>query len=104
MPPKTDLIWMDGHYVPWDEAKVHVLVHGLHYGTGLFEGIRCYRTADGPAIFRLEDHLVRFERSAATLFMDLPYDADELADVSRRLVDTASRWAENCAAERHAEL
>ena len=86
MPPKTDVIWMDGQFVPWDEAKVHVLVHGLHYGTGLFEGMRCYRTADGPAIFRLEDHLSRFERSASILYMDLPYDADELAEVCCDLV------------------
>lgn len=86
MPPKTDVIWMDGRYVPWDEAKVHVLSHGLHYGTGLFEGMRCYRTPDGPAVFRLEDHLVRFYRSASYLYMDLPYAAEELAEVCREVV------------------
>jgi branched-chain amino acid aminotransferase len=86
MPPKTDVIWMDGRYVPWDEAKVHVLSHGLHYGTGLFEGMRCYRTRDGPAVFRLEDHLARFYRSASYLYMDLPYAADELAVVCREVV------------------
>ncbi len=86
MPPKTDVIWMDGRYVPWDEAKVHVLSHGLHYGTGLFEGMRCYRTADGPAVFRLEDHLARFYRSASYLYMDLPYGPDELAEACREVV------------------
>lgn len=77
---------MDGRFVPWDEAKVHVLAHALHYGTGLFEGMRCYRTADGPAIFRLEDHLARFDRSASTLYMEIPYDAAELAEVCREVV------------------
>lgn len=86
MPPKTDVIWMDGRYVPWDDAKVHVLSHGLHYGTGLFEGMRCYRTAEGPAVFRLEDHLLRFYRSASHLFLDIPYGLDELAEVCREVV------------------
>ncbi len=86
MPPKTDVIWMDGRYVPWDEAQVHVLSHGLHYGTGLFEGMRCYRTADGPAIFRLEDHVARFCRSASHLYMDIPYSPRELEGVCRDIV------------------
>lgn len=86
MPPKTSTIWMDGRFVPWDEAKVHVLAHGLHYGTGLFEGIRSYRTPRGPAIFRLEDHLRRFAQSAAYLFMDLPYDAEDLARACKEAV------------------
>jgi len=86
MPPKTDVIWMDGRFVPWDEAQVHVLAHGLHYGTGLFEGLRCYRTPDGPAIFRLEDHLQRFYRSAAHLYMNVPVRLDELASVCREVV------------------
>ncbi len=86
MPPKTDVIWMDGRFVPWDEAQVHVLAHGLHYGTGLFEGLRCYRTEDGPAIFRLGDHLERFYRSAAHLYMHVPVRLDELADVCCEVV------------------
>ena len=56
---KAELIWHNGEFVPWDEAKVHVLSHGLHYGTGVFEGIRCYETERGPAIFRHADHLER---------------------------------------------
>ncbi len=86
MPPKTDTIWFDGRWVPWEEAKVHVLAHGLHYGTGAFEGMRCYRTPQGPAIFRLEDHLERWFRSAAYLFLSIPYSREELAAVCRQAV------------------
>jgi len=86
MPPKTETIWLDGRFVPWEDAKIHVLVHGLHYGSGVFEGIRCYKTAEGPAIFRLEDHLRRLFRSAAYLYMRIPYDLQELAEVCRRAV------------------
>jgi branched-chain amino acid aminotransferase len=86
MPPKTDVIWMDGRFVPWDEAQVHVLAHALHYGTALFEGLRCYPTPDGPAIFRLEDHLERFYRSAAHLYMNVPVPLDQLADICREIV------------------
>jgi branched-subunit amino acid aminotransferase/4-amino-4-deoxychorismate lyase len=63
---KAELIWMNGDFVPWDEAKVHVLSHGLHYGTGVFEGIRCYETERGPAIFRHRDHLAATGCGAAT--------------------------------------
>jgi len=86
MPPKTETVWMDGGFVPWDEAKVHVLAHGLHYGTSVFEGMRSYKTNDGPAIFRLEDHLRRLYRSAAFLYMSIPYRIEELAAVCRRAV------------------
>ena len=60
--PTVDKIWMDGELVDWDKAQVHVLTHALHYGSGVFEGIRCYETADGPAVFRLTEHMERFER------------------------------------------
>jgi len=86
MPPKTDVIWMDGRFVPWDEAKVHVLVHGLHYGTGVFEGLRCYKTRDGPAIFRLGDHVKRFYQSAAYLHMPLPLPPEGLEEVCLEVV------------------
>ncbi len=76
--PKVDKIWMDGALVDWDKAQVHVLTHALHYGSGVFEGIRCYETADGPAVFRLTEHMERFERSAKMLFMDLGYTVEEL--------------------------
>ena len=74
-------IWLDGRFVPWDEARVHVLTHTLHYGLGVFEGIRCYRTADGrSAVFRLEDHLRRLYDSARINLMEVPYPASELED------------------------
>jgi len=75
--PEVEFIWMDGKLVPWADAKVHVLTHALHYGTGVFEGIRCYTTEDGPAVFRLTEHMKRFDRSAKMLFMDLGYSVDE---------------------------
>ncbi len=78
--PKVDKIWMDGELVDWDKAQVHVLTHALHYGTGVFEGIRCYETADGPAVFRLREHMERFERSAKMVFMDLGYTVDEMVE------------------------
>src|SRR5215831_5220526 len=74
----TEKIWMNGELVDWDDAKVHVGAHGLHYGTGVFEGIRCYETPSGPAVFRLGDHLDRLATSAKLLYMTLPYSVDEL--------------------------
>src|ERR1044072_5194868 len=61
---KAELIWHNGEFVAWEDAKVHVLSHGLHYGTGVFEGVRCYDTERGPAIFRHQDHLDRLAKSA----------------------------------------
>lgn len=75
--PEMEFIWMDGQLVPWADAKVHVLTHALHYGSGVFEGIRCYNAEGGPAVFRLTEHMERFERSARMLFMDLGYSVDE---------------------------
>lgn len=74
----TKFIWMDGKLVPWEKANVHVLTHTLHYGLGVFEGIRCYKTAKGPAIFRLKDHIRRLENSAKLVGMKLPYSVEEL--------------------------
>ena len=68
----TELIWQNGEFVAWEDAKVHVLTHGLHYGTGVFEGIRCYETERGPAIFRHVEHLDRLERSAKLYYMGCP--------------------------------
>jgi branched-chain amino acid aminotransferase len=75
---ETEKIWMNGELVDWADAKVHVGVHGLHYGTGVFEGIRCYDTPKGPAVFRLDEHLKRLHNSAKLLYMTLPYRVDEL--------------------------
>jgi branched-chain amino acid aminotransferase len=83
---ETDKIWMNGELVDWADAKVHVGAHGLHYGSGVFEGIRCYETDKGPAVFRLQDHLQRLEDSAKVLFMDLPYSTAELRAATHELV------------------
>ena len=69
----TDLIWMNGDFVAWEDAKVHVLTHGLHYGTGVFEGVRCYDTELGPAVFRNAEHVDRLLRSAELYYMPVPY-------------------------------
>ncbi|HVL63906.1 MAG TPA: branched-chain amino acid transaminase [Actinomycetota bacterium] len=74
----VEKVWMNGDLVPWDEAKVHVLTHALHYGTGVFEGIRCYETARGPAVFRLVEHLRRLEHSAKIFMMEIPYSVEGL--------------------------
>src|SRR5215216_1379173 len=83
---ETEKIWMNGELVDWADAKVHVGTHGLHYGTGVFEGIRCYETPRGPAVFRLTDHLKRLEASARLLYMDLSYSVEELREVSLELI------------------
>jgi branched-chain amino acid aminotransferase len=83
---ETDKIWMNGELVDWADATVHVGVHGLHYGTGVFEGIRCYETEKGPAVFRLTDHLDRLHNSARLLYMDIPYSVDELKTASMELI------------------
>jgi branched-chain amino acid aminotransferase len=79
----TNYIWMDGELVPWDQAKVHVLSHALHYGTGVFEGIRAYETAQGPAIFRLEEHMVRLVNSAKAYGLPLDWSVDNLTKAAR---------------------
>jgi branched-chain amino acid aminotransferase len=78
----TEFIWMNGELVPWDAAQVHVTAHGLHYGTGVFEGMRSYDTADGPAIFRLDAHMRRLAASAAFYEIALPYTFDQLCAAS----------------------
>ena len=83
---ETEKIWMNGELVDWADAKVHVAAHGLHYGSGVFEGIRCYETDNGPAVFRLTDHLVRLHNSARLLHMELAYPVEELRRASHELV------------------
>jgi len=75
---KTEKIWMDGKFVDWDEAKIHVLTHALHYATAVFEGIRCYDTVNGPAVFRLRDHVGRLFNSAKMHMMKIPYSTEEI--------------------------
>ena len=82
----VDKIWMDGTLVDWDDARVHVLSHGLHYGSGVFEGIRAYDTAIGPAVFRLDDHIHRLFRSAALYQISIPFSEEEIRDAVRETI------------------
>jgi branched-chain amino acid aminotransferase len=82
----ADLIWMNGEFVAWEDAKVHVLTHALHYGTGVFEGIRAYETERGTAIFRHADHLDRLENSCRLYYMDLPYPKEKLREATHELI------------------
>jgi branched-chain amino acid aminotransferase len=83
---ETEKIWMNGELVDWADARIHVGTHGLHYGTGVFEGIRCYDTERGPAVFRLADHLKRLDTSAKLLYMELPYSVEELRTASFEVI------------------
>jgi branched-chain amino acid aminotransferase len=83
---QVDLIWQNGELVAWEDAKVHVLTHGLHYGTGVFEGIRAYDTEHGPAIFRHRDHLARLFKSAELYYMPIPFTLEELRRATHELV------------------
>jgi branched-chain amino acid aminotransferase len=82
----TEKIWMDGRLVDWDDARVHVLTHTLHYGCGVFEGIRAYETADGPAVFRLTDHIVRMFASAKIFMIDVPFTVEEIVEATKETV------------------
>jgi branched-chain amino acid aminotransferase len=84
----TDKIWMNGELVDWADAKIHVASHGLHYGSGVFEGIRCYDTPKGPEVFRLTDHLDRLHNSAKLLYMEIPFAIDELRNACNELLAT----------------
>ena len=82
----VDTIWMNGEFVDWDDAQIHVLTHGLHYGTGVFEGLRCYDTEEGPAVFRWEEHLDRLYDSCKPYDLEIPYDREELTDATFELI------------------
>ncbi len=82
----TEKIWMDGELVDWADATVHVLTHTMHYGSGVFEGIRAYPTQRGVAVFRLRDHIDRLFQSAKVFMIDIPYSVDDLVDATRTLV------------------
>jgi branched-chain amino acid aminotransferase len=83
---KASHIWMNGEFVAWDDAKFHVLSHGLHYGTGVFEGIRAYDTDRGPAVFRHREHYERLHQSAALYAMEIPYPVEDLQRATRELI------------------
>jgi len=84
--PKTEKIWHNGKFIHWDEAKIHVLSHVVNYGSGVFEGIRCYDAVNGPAIFRLRDHMQRLLHSGHIYRMDAPYSLDDLCNAALELV------------------
>lgn len=84
--PKTEKIWFNGKLIPWDDAKIHVLSHVVSYGSAVFEGVRCYHTEQGPAIFRLRDHMQRLLNSAHIYRMEVPFTLDELCQASVDLV------------------
>jgi branched-chain amino acid aminotransferase len=84
--PKTEKIWCNGKFIPWDDAKIHVLSHVVSYGSAVFEGIRCYETAQGPAIFRLREHMQRLLNSAHIYRMDVPFTVDALFQATLDLV------------------
>ena len=85
---ETKFIWMDGKFVAWKDAKIHVLTHTLHYGAGVFEGIRFYKTDKGPAIFRLKDHIERMYRSADCIKMKIPFSKE---DFIKAVIETVKK-------------
>ena len=84
---KAESIWMNGEFVAWDDAKVHVLSHGLHYGTGVFEGIRAYDTEQGTAVFRHREHLERLQQSAELYYLPMPYGVEEMRAATHELIN-----------------
>src|ERR1700754_983653 len=85
-PRIVDVVWHNGEFIKWDDARVHVMSHVLHYGSSIFEGIRCYKTNRGPAVFRLREHMQRFLNSAKIYRMEHPWGLQELSDASIQLV------------------
>ncbi|MGH9753356.1 MAG: branched-chain amino acid transaminase [Blastocatellia bacterium] len=83
---KTQWVWQNGEFLQWDEAKIHSSAFGLHYGVGVFEGIRCYETADGSAVFRLKEHMDRLYESAEVYQLDIPYSQEELNEAIRETI------------------
>ncbi|MBI3581392.1 MAG: branched-chain amino acid transaminase [Nitrospinae bacterium] len=84
--PKSDFVWMDGKLVPWGEATVHVMTHTLHYGAGVFEGIRCYKTSKGPAVWRHGEHIKRLFDSARVLGYEIPFTQTEVMEAVRATI------------------
>jgi len=84
--PEAKYVWLNGEFVKWEEAKIHVLSHALHYGSGVFEGIRAYKNSKGTFVFRLTDHLKRLFESAKIYFMDIPYSLEELVSATKELL------------------
>src|SRR3954447_21613593 len=83
---KSEKIWMDGELIAWDDAKIHILTHSLHYGCGVFEGIRAYKTKQGPAVFRLTEHITRLFNSAKIFFIDVPFSPEQIVEATKLTV------------------
>jgi branched-chain amino acid aminotransferase len=83
---RSHWVWMNGEVIPWSKATTHVSAHGLHYGTGVFEGIRCYATDNGPALFRVDEHLARFFASAEVHGIEIPFSSDDLVEAMTRVI------------------
>ena len=83
---ESEYVWMNGKFIRWHEAKIHILTHALHYGSGVFEGIRCYKTEQGSAVFRLREHMERLYKSAETYYMKIPFTIDELCEATVKLI------------------
>ncbi|HYK19779.1 MAG TPA: branched-chain amino acid transaminase [Pyrinomonadaceae bacterium] len=83
---RSHWVWMNGEVIPWSKATTHVSAHGLHYGTGVFEGIRCYATDNGPALFRVDEHLARFFASAEIHGIEIPFSSDDLVEAMTRVI------------------
>ncbi|MDP6853151.1 MAG: branched-chain amino acid transaminase [Candidatus Marinimicrobia bacterium] len=94
MADQSKYIWFNGEVVPWERAQIHVMSHVLHYGSGVFEGIKCYKTSEGPAIFRLPEHINRLFQSAIKYGMEIPYNQDELFEACKNIVEVNE--FENC--------
>ena len=84
--PKTPYIWMNGEFVDWDKATIHVLSHVVHYGSGWFEGIRAYKTPNGTGIFRLREHMKRLQQSVKLYRGEMPYTIDQMCEATKELV------------------
>ncbi len=85
--PKSKFIWMNGKFVRWDDAKIHILSHVIHYGSSVFEGIRCYKTPKGPAVFRLKEHMDRLFNSAKIYRMEIPYTKQKVTRVCLETIE-----------------
>jgi len=92
MIPKTEKIWHNGKFIAWDEAQIHMMSHVVHYGTSVFEGVRCYALPKGPAIFRAQEHMQRLLDSAKVYRMELPYSCEELLQGMSDLVAANGVW------------
>ena len=79
-------IWMDGKFINWKDAKVHILTHALHYGTAVFEGMRCYNTPKGPAVFRMTEHYQRLENGCKSYQLKLGYNVRQMCGITRKLI------------------